>query len=83
MVRQSKESIVKYKKWDRADHNALIAKSVNLLNKGKLINEKDLGVDRQKIKTIMVSVKKKHGLDVLTINRGHRTIGWILSDEVL
>lgn len=77
---------MRYKTGSLASHVAhqkLVDKASRLLIKGKLISEKDLGVDRQKIKTMMVSVKKKHGLDVLTINRGHKTIGWILASEVL
>lgn len=64
-------------------HQKLVDKATKMLVDQKLINEKDLGINRMKFKTIMATIRHERGLDVLTINRGRRTIGWILASEVL
>lgn len=65
------------------EHRRLIKEAIRLLKEGKLINENSLKVDRQKFKTMLVTIKGEHNMDVLTVNRGHRTIGWILASEVI
>lgn len=64
-------------------HQKLITETVELFKTGKIISEKNLKVGRQKFKTILVAVKKERGLDVLSIGRGHKTIGWILASELI
>ena len=64
-------------------HRKLVSKAIKMLEDKKLINEKDLRINRMTFKTIMTTIRHERGLDVLTINRGRRTIGWILASEVL
>lgn len=64
-------------------HQKLVSKAIKMLADKKLINEKNLGVNRVKLQTILATIRHERGLDVLTINRGRRTIGWILASEVL
>lgn len=61
----------------------LVQKIIRMLGKNQILSEKDLGISRQKMKTIISALRKDHQIDVLTINRGRQTIGWILADEVL
>lgn len=65
------------------EHQRLISKAIKMLEDKKIINEKDLRINRMTFKTIMATIRHERGLDVLTINRGRRTIGWILASEVL
>lgn len=67
----------------QAQHRRLIKKLISLLEEGKLINEKDLNIDRQKFNSVFMALKKQSDLDILTIKRGHKTVGWILASEVL
>lgn len=64
-------------------HQELIKKAIDMLSKGKMINAKSLGVYQIKMKTIIMTIRKDHGLDILTVNRGRVTIGWVLASEFL
>ncbi len=61
----------------------LINKTYELLKKGQLIDERDIGITRRQFKSVIFSLKDRRQADVLTVYRGTKTIGWILADEVL
>jgi len=66
-----------------ARHAKLVSKTIMLLGKKQIVSEKDIGIDRQNMKTIITTLRKDYQMDVLTINRGRQTIGWTLADKVL
>lgn len=62
---------------------SLINRTHEAFKKGQLIDERDVGVDRKQFKNIITALKDRKKIDVLTVYRGNKTIGWILADEVL
>lgn len=70
-------------KKTHAQHARIVEKTVILLSKKPIVSEKDIGIDRQNMKTIITTLRKDYQMDVLTINRGRQTIGWTLADKVL
>lgn len=66
-----------------ARHAEFVSKTIMLLGKKQIVSEKDIGIDRQNMKTIITTLRKDYRIDVLTINRGRQTIGWMLASEVL
>lgn len=63
------------------------AKQINdtyeLLNSGFVVDESSIGVERGQFKRVIVGLKERYEVDVLTINRGRQTLGWILAKEIL
>ena len=70
-------------KGSHARHAELVSKKIMLLGKKQVVSEKDIGIDRQNMKTIITTLRKDYRVDVLTVNRGRQTIGWLLASEVL
>lgn len=61
-----------------------IAKMVELFENGQVVNESKLPrkLDRMTMKSHIKFLKENTTLDIITINRGRKTIGWILSDFI-
>lgn len=64
-------------------HRHLISKAISILERGDVVSDDDLEVYRTQMITIINTIKKDRGFDVITLNRGRQTIGWILASEVL
>ena len=57
-----------------------------LLDKGLVIGKEDviaLGICPSMVNMLINKVKQTMNVDILTVSRGRKLIGWILADEVL
>lgn len=69
-----------------SDYVKKIEKLVNVFKKGQVVGVDDLisvGFTSSTKANVIQALKRDYELDLLTIARGRRAIGWILADEVL